>query len=108
MRIARISGRVWASVKAGQLTGRKMLLADYVDPDGNVLEPAVVITDACGSGPGDLVLVATGSAARIPAEAVGVPTDATAVAFVEHLSVEAEDVDPARSSNRSGDPASDR
>ena len=100
MRIARISGRVWASVKAGQLAGRKMLLADYVDPDGNVLEPAVVITDACGSGPGDLVLVATGSAARIPADTAGLPTDATAVAFIDHLSVEAENIDPARFSNR--------
>ena len=100
MRIARITGRVSASVKAGQLTGRKMLLADYVDAGGNVLEPAAVVTDACGAGPGDVVLVATGSAARIPAGANGVPTDATAVAVIDHLSVGMQDVDLARISGR--------
>lgn len=93
MRLARITGRVSASVKTGSLTGVRMLVADYVDPEGEVLERAAVITDACGAGPGDLVLVATGSAARIPAETAGVPTDATAVGFVDQLSVGARDVD---------------
>lgn len=100
MRIARITGRVSASVKAGQLTGRKMLLADYVDADGSLVEPAAVITDACGAGPGDVVLVATGSAARIPAGTSGVPTDATAVAVIDHMSVGTQDVDLARISGR--------
>ena len=93
MRLARITGRVSASVKTGGLTGVRMLIGDYVDPEGEVLERAAVITDACGAGPGDLVLVATGSAARIPAETAGVPTDATAVGFVDQLSVGARDVD---------------
>ena len=97
MRLARITGRVSASVKSGGLAGHKMLLADYVGPDGEVLEPAAVVTDACGAGPGDLVLVAAGSAARIPAETAGVPTDATAVAFIDQLSVGARNVDLADS-----------
>ena len=100
MRIAHITGRVSASVKAGALTGRKMLLADYIDAGGNVLEPAAVVTDACGAGPGDVVLVATGSAARIPAGVNGVPTDATAVAVIDQMSVGAEDVDLERISSR--------
>ena len=96
MRLARITGRVWASVKSGGLVGRKMLLADYVGPDGGVLEPAAVVTDACGAGPGDLVLVAAGSAARIPPETAGVPTDATAVAVVDATSVQKPGADPGR------------
>lgn len=100
MRIARITGRVSASVKAEALTGRKMLLADYVDAGGNVLEPAAVVTDACGAGPGDVVLVATGSAARLPAGANGVPTDATAIAVIDQMSVGAEAVDLERISSR--------
>ena len=63
MWLARITGRVSASVKAGKLAGKKMLVADYIDAQGPVLESAAVLTDACGAGPGDLVLVATGSAA---------------------------------------------
>ena len=34
MRIARITGRVSASIKSGKLTGVRMLVADYVDPEG--------------------------------------------------------------------------
>ena len=87
MRLARITGRVSASIKSAKLTGVRMLVADYVDPEGEVLERAAVVTDACGAGPGDLVLVAVGSAARVPAETAGVPTDATAVGFIDQLSV---------------------
>lgn len=93
MRLARITGRVSASIKSGKLTGVRMLVADYVDAQGAVLEPAVVVTDACGAGPGDLVLVANGSAARVPAETAGVPTDATAVGFIDQLSVGDRNVD---------------
>ena len=106
MRLARITGRVSASVKSGGLAGHKMLLADYVGPDGEVLELAAVVTDACGAGPGDLVLVAAGSAARIPAGMAGVPTDATAVAFIDQMSVGARNVDPLAGS--AGPPASSR
>ncbi len=87
MRLARITGRVSASIKSGKLSGARMLVADYVDTDGEVLDPAVVVIDACGAGPGDLVLVVNGSAARVPAETAGVPTDATAVGFIDQLSV---------------------
>lgn len=94
MRLARITGRVSASVKAGKLAGKKMLVADYIDARGQVLEPAAVLTDACGAGPGDLVLVATGSAARIPEQTGGVPTDATAVGVVDQLSLGTSAIDP--------------
>ena len=93
MRLARITGRVSAAIKTGKLTGVKMLVADYVDPEGEILDRAVVMTDACGAGPGDLVLVANGSAARIPAETAGVPTDATAVGFIDQLSIGDRNVD---------------
>ena len=93
MRLAWITGRVAASVKASGLTGYRMLLADYVDSAGLPVERSVVIVDSCGAGPGDVVLVATGSAARIPREASAIPTDATAVAFVDHLSVGSRTVD---------------
>ena len=100
MRIACITGRVSATVKTGGLAGRKLLLAEFVGADGNVQEPTTVVTDACGAGPGDVVLVTTGSAARVPAEVSGVPTDATAVAVLDQMSVGAKDVDLARMSRR--------
>ena len=93
MRIARVSGRVSSSFKSEGLTGKRMLVADVIDTAGNILERSVVVVDACGAGPGDLVLVATGSAARIPSASAGIPTDASAVAFIDHLSVGAKDID---------------
>ena len=93
MRIARITGRVSASIKAGQLSGHRMLIADYIGPDGTILETGVVVTDSCNAGPGDITLVATGSAARIADLMAGVPTDATAVAVVDHMSLYSGDVD---------------
>ncbi len=87
MRIARITGRVSASVKAEGLVGKKMLLADIIDAEGTTLVESIVVVDACGAGPGDLVLVATGSAARVAQSTAGSPTDATAVAFVDGMSV---------------------
>ena len=93
MRIARITGRVSASIKAGQLSGHRMLIADAIAPDGKILEAGLVLTDACDAGPGDVVLVATGSAARIAGQTAGVPTDATAVAVVDHMSVGSRNVD---------------
>ncbi|MCY4459819.1 MAG: hypothetical protein OXC26_05380 [Albidovulum sp.] len=93
MRIARITGRVSSSFKSEGLAGKRMLTADVIDTSGKVLDRSIVVVDACDAGPGDLVLVATGSAARIPAAAAGIPTDASAVAFIDHLSVGSEDVD---------------
>ena len=93
MRIARITGRVSASIKAGQLSGHRMLIADCIAPDGKVLDTGIVLTDACDAGPGDIVLVATGSAARIAGSTAGVPTDATAVAVVDHMSMGSSNVD---------------
>jgi len=46
-----------------------------------------VITDTCGAGVGDMVLLASGSAARISPETSGTPTDETAVMLVEEITV---------------------
>ena len=93
MRIARVTGRVAASVKAAQLTGHRLLLVDCISAEGVVQQADMVITDACDAGPGDLVLVAHGSAARIAASTQGIPTDATAVALLDHLSIGSRTVD---------------
>ena len=93
MRLARITGRVSASAKLGNLLGVTTLVADFVDAGGEVLERAVVVADACRAGPGDLVLVTTGAAARMGERTSGVPTDATVVAIVDQLSIGDRDVD---------------
>jgi len=85
MKLARVTGLVTGTIKAGQLTGQKLLVVDIVDAKGKIQDASVIATDVCGAGHGDTVLVAAGSAARLPAELAGTPTDATVVAIVDDI-----------------------
>ncbi len=89
MRIARITGTATATVKDPKLSGLTLLVADIVDGAGKVLDPAVVVADACSAGVGDLVLVVSGSAARVAARTGGLPVDMVAAAIIDHIDIRA-------------------
>ena len=100
MKIARITGTVTATVKDAGLSGTAFLLGNVEDGNGAVLEKAVVAADTCGAGPGDLVLLVTGSAARLPQKVGGRPVDATIVAIIDHIDIQAGAARPTSSSRR--------
>ena len=82
MLLGTVIGSVWATKKLQSLTGQAFLL---VIPEGEGISgPALVCADQAGAGPGDRVLVATGSAARIAAGS-SVPIDAAIVGIVDHV-----------------------
>lgn len=87
MKIARVTGHVTAIVKDVSLTGRKMLVVNVENGAGKVLEHAVVVVDEFGAGPGDMVLIVTGSAARLPAGIGGIATDAAIVGIIDDINV---------------------
>lgn len=87
MKLAIIKGTATATIKDARLTGQSLLIADLVDGKGKVLEAAIVAADTVGAGVGDTVLIATGSAARLPSGLAGAPVDATVIAIVEHISL---------------------
>ena len=87
MKLAKVTGTVTATLKDAQLTGVPLLLTDVVDGAGKVIAPAVVAADRIGAGVGDLVLLAQGSAARMPAGAANSPTDTSIVAIVETVTL---------------------
>lgn len=86
MKLATVIGTVTATLKDPQLVGLKLLLTDVIDAQGKVLEAAVVAVDTCGAGQGDRVLIASGSAARLPAAVVGRPVDKSIIAVVDDVS----------------------
>lgn len=86
MQLAIITGTVTATAKDPQLVGLKLLVADVTNERGEVLEPAIVVADACGAGQGDQVIIARGSSARMPKGVANSPVDASAIAIVEHVS----------------------
>ena len=87
MKIARVIGSVTATRKADELGGGALLLVNIEDGAGKVLEPGVVVADHLGAGSGDLLLVVTGSAARLTAGA-GMASDAASVAIIDTISID--------------------
>lgn len=87
MKIARITGTVTATVKDSKLSGATLLVANIEDGAGNVQEEAVVVADTCSAGRGDLVMLVSGSAARLPASVGGLPIDMAAIAIIDHIDI---------------------
>lgn len=85
MKIGRITGTVTATVKDPKLSGAVLLVANIEDAEGNIQEEAVIVADTCSAGPGDLVLLVSGSAARLAAKTSGLPVDMAAIAIVDHI-----------------------
>ena len=74
MKIGKVVGAVWATRKAGCLSGQTFLVVDTGKED-------LVAADQVGAGPGDRVLLATGTvAARFCMDA---PIDAAVVAILD-------------------------
>lgn len=76
MRRARVTGTVTATVKDPGLAGATLLLCQSESAE-------LVAVDTVGAGVGDEVLVAEGSAARLPAQTSGAPIDASIIAIVD-------------------------
>jgi len=88
MHLARVAGTVTATAKDAQLQGKTLLVCDLIDGHKKVLSPAALVAvDTVGAGKGDIVLISVGSAARLPQETSGTPTDATIVAVVDAVTL---------------------
>ena len=87
MRIGRVRGSVTATIKEPRLASSKLLVVDIEDGAGKVLEPAIVCVDTLGAGVGDIVLLVSGSAARIPSDFAGIAIDAATVAIVDEVTL---------------------
>jgi len=87
MILGRVTGTVTATAKDAALVGGTLLIVAQERTDGSLAGAELVALDAVGAGTGDAVLVAMGSAARLPARATGAPVDATVIAIVDDVSV---------------------
>ena len=85
MRIARVTGTVTASIKPAALTAVPLIVVDVEDGEGAVLVQGLVAADVVGAGPGDRVLLAEGSAARLSPALASAAVDAAAVAIIDHI-----------------------
>lgn len=83
MLIGEVVGSVVATQKDERLAALKLLVVQIRDQENRPTEQYLVAVDAVQAGPGDLVLVATGSSARQTERTEGKPCDAVVMAVVD-------------------------
>jgi ethanolamine utilization protein EutN len=90
--VGRVTGRAVSSRKDEGLLATKLLLVEEVDPGtGTPTGELAVVADHLGAGPGDVVLVAQGSAARFTTATKDRPVDALVVGIVDTIRIEGAD-----------------
>ena len=88
MFLGRVLGTVWATRKEERLEGLKLLVVQELAPDLKPQGRFVVAADAVQAGLGEVVLVATGSAARQAPSVEKRPVDALVMAVVDNLELQ--------------------
>ena len=85
MRLGRVIGRVWSTVKSEQFDGRKLLLIQPIDASGGETGEALVAVDAIGAGSGETIYWCRGKEASFAFAPDEVGTDASVVAIVDSV-----------------------
>jgi len=83
MTLGKVVGTVVATRKEQTLDGLRFMLVRPVDAEGLETGGFVVAADAVGAGPGEMVLVASGSSARQTQATNNRPVDAVIMAIVD-------------------------
>ena len=91
MILARVVGTVVATRKDERLLGRKMLVCRPVNPAGEPDGSYVVAVDTVGAGYQEMVLVVSGSSARMAAGYKESPIDSAVVGIVDEVRMDVED-----------------
>ncbi len=90
MILAKVVGTVWATRKDEKLVGMKFQIVRPVDLNYEPEDRFLVAVDAVGAGVGEIVLVVQGSSARQTVLTENRAVDATIMAIVDKLDVEAD------------------
>ena len=88
MLLGRVVGTLVATRKEPSLEGLKFLVLKRLDIEGKATSGYRVAADAIGAGMGEVVLYATGSAARQTEMTDGRPCDGVIMAIVDTLEVD--------------------
>jgi microcompartment protein CcmK/EutM len=85
MILGRVAGTVVATRKDERLEGFKLLVVQAVEPDGRPKDSYVVAVDTVDAGVGELVLVVSGSSARMASGCADRPVDAAVAGIVDEV-----------------------
>jgi microcompartment protein CcmK/EutM len=85
VRLGKVIGRVWATVKIDQLEGRKLLIIQPLDAEGRDTGSALIAADAVGAGAGETIYWCRGREAAMAFLPDEVGSDATVVGIVDSI-----------------------
>ncbi len=85
MTLGKVVGTVVATRKDERLEGFKLLVVRAVAPDGKETSSYVVAVDTVDAGVGELVLVVSGSSARMSLGCTDRPVDAAIVGIIDSI-----------------------
>jgi microcompartment protein CcmK/EutM len=85
--LARVVGTVVATRKDERLVSSKLLVVRPVDPAGKIDGNYLVAVDTVDAGAGEMVLIVSGSSARMAAGLKDCPVDAAIVGIVDQVEV---------------------
>ncbi len=85
MNLGRVVGTVVATQKEDRLRGFKLQVVELVDLEAVAKGGFQIAVDAVGAGPGDVVLTASGSSARLTNLTKDTPVDTVIMAIVDTI-----------------------
>jgi ethanolamine utilization protein EutN len=89
MLLGKVVGTVISTQKDQGLEGYKLLIVQTVEvPSMNISASYVVAADAIGAGMDEIVIVVSGSSARMAAQTKNKPVDAAIIAIVDSLEMD--------------------
>lgn len=87
MIVAKVVGNIWATRKEESLSGMKLMIVQVVDAVTKEKRQSFVAVDQVGAGIGEMVIVSTGSSARLAKLGRHSPIDAIIVGIVDEMDV---------------------
>ena len=91
MLLARVMGTVVATRKDERLLGKKLLVCRPVNPQGEAEGAYLVAVDTVGAGFHEMVLIVSGSSARMSANLKESPLDSAIVGIVDEVRMDADE-----------------
>ncbi len=88
MILGKVVGTVVATRKDERLEGFKLLVVQAVDPDGRAKDSYVIAVDTVDAGVGELVLVVSGSSARMVSGCADRPVDAAIAGIIDEIDID--------------------
>jgi ethanolamine utilization protein EutN len=90
MFLGKVVGTVWSTKKSPDLEGVRFLIVHPIDLDKEPTKNIVVVADRLGAGPGEVVLVAYGKAARTAVGNQEMSIEAAVVGIVDRMDMQEE------------------